>query len=730
MKSITTFLACVVLCHSLHGADEIAGFLRLVETPEEDTAAWDDPARFTSIPLEESVAFRGPVDTAAGSTLTASGAFWTVGQFVFAGGDQPRNYFVEITTGAAAGARFDITANSGNTLTVDLAGGSLAGVGPGDEIRVVSKWSLDLLFPVGGELVHSTAAIRGTEILVPGFGPGGVDFSTSATFQYRSDLGRWIDQSDPATDAGGDVIPEGALMVIRQSAAAPIRPAFTGFAAITGTPIKTTVNYLQSGLDDFANALAISGAGSRTADTTGASGESGEPQHAGNATTASVWFRYGATQDGVVTIRTQHSDFDTILAAYSGSSLGNLQLLASNDNAPAASWSESTFPVAAGQDYHIALDGKAGATGTGYLAWDFEAGLPEVTVEQPANTNLVDGVATIDFGNVADGSNSQRIFTVRNSGTGSLTGLATTIDGAHEAEFTAGALSATTLQPGETATFTVTFTPGAPSLRTAALHLASNDADENPFDVALSGTGTEPPFIPDPPTNVMATDGLHQGEVRITWDASNGATEYEIHRGAAEDGNDAVLVGLTGETEFTDASGNAGEGYFYFIKAKAGSVTSDISSGEAGHGTVAPPFQPDGLIGKKTTSLKGNNVYNSGAAQEVKQTSKRLKTLKWHFEIQNDGETADRLTCRLTRKNNYFKVKLKTAAGANVTAAANSGLLNGDLEGGETARYKLEVKPTRKAKDKAKKRTFKFSIASGSDGSKQDGVRAKAKTKK
>ena len=356
--------------------------------------------------------------------------------------------------------------------------------------------------------------------------------------------------------------------------------------------------------------------------------------------------------------------------------------------------------------------------------------IPDIMVEQPVNTSLADGAATTDFGSVVGGSNSQRTFTIRNSGTGTLSGLAATIDGTHQAEFTTGALSATALQPGETATFTVTFTPAAEGLRTAALHVARNDADENPFDVGLSGTGTVPPFIPDSPTNVTATDGFYQGKVRISWNASNGATDYEIYRGTLEDGSDTVLVGSTGATEFIDGTGNAGEDYYYFVKANAGAKTSDLSDGEMGHGTIEPPFQPDGLIGKKSASLKGNNIYNTGSGQTTTLTSKNLKTLKWYFEIQNDGETADQLACRLTRKNNYFKAKLKTATGANVTAAAYAGILRGGLAGGETERYKLEVKPTRKAKDKAKKRTFKFSTISGGDGSKQDILQALAKTKK
>ena len=47
----------------------------------------------------------------------------------------------------------------------------------------------------------------------------------------------------------------------------------------------------------------------------------------------------------------------------------------------------------------------------------------------------------------------------------------------------------TTVAPGGSTTFTVTFTPSASGTRNATLHIASNDADENPFDVALSGNG-------------------------------------------------------------------------------------------------------------------------------------------------------------------------------------------------------------------------------------------------
>ena len=52
------------------------------------------------------------------------------------------------------------------------------------------------------------------------------------------------------------------------------------------------------------------------------------------------------------------------------------------------------------------------------------------------------------------------------------------MNGTNAGEFVATGLSATTLAPSETATFTVTFTPDAAGTRTAAIHVASNDDEQ------------------------------------------------------------------------------------------------------------------------------------------------------------------------------------------------------------------------------------------------------------
>lgn len=114
---------------------------------------------------------------------------------------------------------------------------------------------------------------------------------------------------------------------------------------------------------------------------------------------------------------------------------------------------------------------------------------PEIAVEQPLGTSLVDSASSLDFGSVGVGVGAVKTFTIKNFGTADLTGLAVSKDGTHAVDFTVGALGATSLAPGASTTFEVTFAPAASGAHNTAVHIASNDADENPFDVALSGTG-------------------------------------------------------------------------------------------------------------------------------------------------------------------------------------------------------------------------------------------------
>jgi hypothetical protein len=116
-------------------------------------------------------------------------------------------------------------------------------------------------------------------------------------------------------------------------------------------------------------------------------------------------------------------------------------------------------------------------------------GVPEIAVEEPAGADLTDGLSTVDFGDVIPGGNNSHTFTIKNTGSADLTGLAVTFDGTNAGEWTLTASPAVTVAAGGSTTFTVQFSPAGLGGRTAALHISSNDADESPFDIALTGTG-------------------------------------------------------------------------------------------------------------------------------------------------------------------------------------------------------------------------------------------------
>lgn len=127
--------------------------------------------------------------------------------------------------------------------------------------------------------------------------------------------------------------------------------------------------------DSLANAQIISGcSGSVTGSNSTASHEAGEPSHSpdGNAGGGSVWYQWQAPSSGSVTIDTAGSNYDTLLAVYTGgTSVGNLTPIVSNDDVSPGSviTSTVTFTATAGTVYKIAVDGWGGARGNIVLNW-------------------------------------------------------------------------------------------------------------------------------------------------------------------------------------------------------------------------------------------------------------------------------------------------------------------------------------------------------------------------
>ena len=123
--------------------------------------------------------------------------------------------------------------------------------------------------------------------------------------------------------------------------------------------------------DNFTAAQPISGAtGTVTGANTGATRETGEPDHDGDPGGASVWYVWTAPANvgGSVTFDSCGSDFSTLLAAYQGSSVDTLNLVYSqpigNPLGCAAGGHVIRFDVPySGGTYYIAVDGASSASG-------------------------------------------------------------------------------------------------------------------------------------------------------------------------------------------------------------------------------------------------------------------------------------------------------------------------------------------------------------------------------
>ena len=136
--------------------------------------------------------------------------------------------------------------------------------------------------------------------------------------------------------------------------------------------LSGTLNVVHAQTNDaFSSRIRLSGASGQTdGNNVGASKETGEPDHAGNRGGASVWWAWTAPAAGEVTFDTEGSDFDTLLAVYSGNSVNRLVEVGSNDDIGGGMrQSEVRFRVRQGQTYHIAVDGYGGKTGHVVLNW-------------------------------------------------------------------------------------------------------------------------------------------------------------------------------------------------------------------------------------------------------------------------------------------------------------------------------------------------------------------------
>jgi uncharacterized repeat protein (TIGR02543 family) len=116
--------------------------------------------------------------------------------------------------------------------------------------------------------------------------------------------------------------------------------------------------------DNFADAITIIGENNHlTGSNLYATPEANEPKHAGNTATKSVWWKWTAPADTIISINTFGSKFDTTLSVYTGTSLDNLTAITSNDDVGDNIQSKVTINATNRTTYYIAVDGYLGESG-------------------------------------------------------------------------------------------------------------------------------------------------------------------------------------------------------------------------------------------------------------------------------------------------------------------------------------------------------------------------------
>ncbi len=162
--------------------------------------------------------------------------------------------------------------------------------------------------------------------------------------------------------------------------------------ALSAPPIASPAN------DNFAAAIPLSAtATTATALTTAATAEPGEPAH-GSVAAKSVWYKWIAPAAGVCAVSTRGSDFDTVLAIYTGTAVNALTLVARDDDSGGNSTSATTFFATSGATYFLAVDGYGGASGNVALSVAFTTGFTRPANDNFALAKVLVGESAVDSG--------------------------------------------------------------------------------------------------------------------------------------------------------------------------------------------------------------------------------------------------------------------------------------------------------------------------------------------
>jgi uncharacterized delta-60 repeat protein len=326
--------------------------------------------------------------------------------------------------------------------------------------------------------------------------------------------------------------------------------------------------------------------------------------------------------------------YDFALARYNNNGTLDTSFAASGKaTTDFAGASDLPFAVAVQPDGNIVVAGGAHINDRSDFALTRYAG-----GAVPSTPDIDTAPASLAFGNVNQGSFKDLAVTVRNTGSATLNVTSTALLGTAEYSIVAGG-GPFSLAPAATRQVTVRLTPTSLGSKGATLSFASNDPDENPKNVPLSGTGVA---LPDLVVSALTGPANAGAGFAITLNETTGnigagsvggtSTRYYLSSDASIGAGDVLLGGRTlaglapagssaGATSVTIPAGTASGSYF--IVARADDLNQASESNE-GNNTraIAIHIGPD----LRVSSLTAPAYAAAGGTISISDTTANLST--------------------------------------------------------------------------------------------------------
>ena len=263
---------------------------------------------------------------------------------------------------------------------------------------------------------------------------------------------------------------------------------------------------------------------------------------------------------------------------------------------------------------------------------------PEVIVTQEA-VEILDG-GSYDYGSINIGNGLSKTFTIDNTGMDLLTIDSVSVG---SGDFTLTSQPAFEIDPGESTSFSINFTPTATGLLSSSVSFDNSDLDESPYNFTVQGTGVGVPEInvKQGTTNILDGTGSYNfGDVDI---GSNLTKTFTIEN----TGSGNLTVGTVSENsdQFSITVQpvdliNAGDSSTFLVRftpTSSGnkSATVTFSNGDSNENPYNFSIEGDGI------PLEANFTYSAPRTPtriRFTDTSTGSPT-SWEWDFDDDGTT-------------------------------------------------------------------------------------------